>query len=248
MEMVKLAEFRQNTRFKKIMNRGKQNYDALFDIARPIMADVKENGDEAVRKYAKKYDQVDAANFKVGQEEIKNAYTKVSKEFLVALEQSIRNITLVHQDQIAKDAEKIIEPVAGIRVWKKWKPIEKVGLYVPGGRASYPSSVLMGAIPAKIAGCKQIVVATPPRKDGTVAPELLVAADKLGIREIYKIGGMQAIAALTYGTQTVPKVYKIAGPGNAYVIAAKLAGFMSGEISIDSPAGPSEVFIIADET
>jgi len=248
MKIVKLAEFKQDIKFKQVMNRSKQNYDALFVVVQKIMADVKENGDKAVREYTKKFDQVDVVNTEVSSEEIKDAYKKVSRKFLAAVEQSIYNITLVHQDQIAMNAEKVVEPAVGIRVWKKWRPIEKVGLYVPGGRALYPSSVLMNAIPAKVAGCQRIVITTPPRKDGSVAPELLVAADKLGITEIYKIGGVQAIAALAYGTQTVPKVYKIVGPGNAYVTTAKLAGFMSGEISIDSPAGPSEVFIIADET
>ena len=248
MEIVKLAEFKQDIKFKQVMNRSKQNYDALFVAVQKIIADVRKNGDDAIRKYTKRFDRVNVLNTKVSSKEIKNAYAKVSKEFLTAVEQSIRNITLVHEGQIAINANKVIQPDAGIRVWKKWQPIEKVGLYVPGGRALYPSSILMNAIPAKVAGCQRIIVATPPQKNGSIASELLVAADKLGITEIYKIGGVQAIAALAYGTQTVPKVYKIVGPGNAYVTTAKLASFMSGEVSIDSPAGPSEVFIIADET
>ncbi|MBT4120540.1 MAG: histidinol dehydrogenase [Candidatus Magasanikbacteria bacterium] len=247
MQIVNLKQFKKTDRYKKIMNRGKENYEDIFGLVQDIMKDVRKNGDKAVKKYTERFDKLNIQDTKVKKEEIQKAYTKVSKEFLRALEQTIKNITKVHQNQIPINAQNIIKPEPGIRVWKKWQPIEKVGLYVPGGRALYPSSVLMNAIPAIVAGCKQIIITTPPQKNGLIAPELLVAANKLGITEIYKIGGIQAIAALTYGTEIVPKVYKVVGPGNAYVTAAKLAGLMSGEIAIDSPAGPSEVFVIADE-
>ncbi|OGH94574.1 MAG: histidinol dehydrogenase [Candidatus Magasanikbacteria bacterium RIFOXYD2_FULL_41_14] len=248
MKIVKLSELKKNPNFKQIMKRSQQNYAPVSFVVKKIMAEVKLNGDEAVRKYTKKFDRVDIVNTKVSRQEIKEAYTKVSKEFLKALAQAIRNISLVQKNQMQSRALKIVRPVIGVRVWNKWQAIEKVGLYVPGGRAQYPSSVLMNGIPAKLAGCKNIAIATPPRSDGLVAPELLVAADKIGIVDIYKIGGAQAIAAFTYGTSSVTKVSKIVGPGNSYVAAAKLTGFVAGEISIDLPAGPSEVFIIADET
>ncbi|MBU2542336.1 histidinol dehydrogenase [Patescibacteria group bacterium] len=248
MKIVNLKQFKKTNRYKKIINRGKENYGDMFKLVQNIMEDVKKNGDQAIKKYTQQFDKVNIQNIKVTEEEIEKAYTKVSKKFLQALEQATKNISLVHQNQIPLNIQKIVEPETGICVWKKWQPIEKVGLYVPGGRALYPSSVLMNAIPAIVAGCKQIIITTPPQKNGLIASELLVTANELGITEIYKIGGIQAIAALTYGTETVPKVYKVVGPGNAYVTAAKLAGLMSGEIAIDSPAGPSEVFVIADET
>lgn len=248
MQIVKLSQFKKSKRYQIIMVRSRQNYDVLFPVVKKIMEDVQINGDRAVNKYTKKFDRVSTNNLKISANEISNAYKKVNKKYLLALNQAIKNITVVHKNQLPRMAEKNIEPTKGIAVWKKWQPIEKVGLYVPGGKALYPSSVLMNGLPAKIAGCKNIIITTPPQTDGTIAPELLVAADKIGIKNIFKVGGIQAIAGLIYGTKTIPKVYKIVGPGNAYVTAAKLFGLMNGRIAIDSPAGPSENLIIADNT
>lgn len=248
MQIVKLSQFKKTKRYQIIMARSRQNYNVLSPIVKKIMEDVQKNGDKAINKYTKKFDGVNSNNIKVSRNEIEIAYKQVSKKYLLALNQAIKNITTVHKKQLPRTAEKNIEPVKGITVWKKWQPIERVGLYVPGGKALYPSSVLMNGIPAKIAGCKNIIITTPPQANGTIAPELLVAADKIGVKEIYKVGGIQAIAGLIYGTETISQVYKIVGPGNTYVTAAKLFGLMNGRIAIDSPAGPSENLIIADNT
>ena len=248
MKIVSLKKFKNSKRYKQVMNRGRQNYAAIFPIVKKIMAEVKKDGDVAIKKYTLKFDGVKIKDIRVNRQEIRQAYKDVSQKFIRSMEQACKNITRVSGDQIPQTNKRTVEPATGINVWTEWRPIEKVGLYVPGGKAFYPSSVLMNAIPAKIAGCKQIIITTPPQINGKISPELLVTADKLGIKEIYKVGGVQAIAALTYGTKTIPKVYKIVGPGNAYVAAAKLTALMSGEVAIDSPAGPSEVFIIADET
>ena len=248
MKIVELSKFRLSKRYKTVMKRCSNNYDSLFPVVGKIMKEIELYGDLAIKKYTNKFDGVNISDTKVGLNEIRDAYKKVDKKYITALKQAIKNITAVHNNQIPPSAEKIIQTTPGVRVWKKWQPIERVGLYVPGGRALYPSSVLMNGIPAKIAGCKQITITTPPRKDGTIAPEILVTADMIGIKDIYKIGGIQGIGALTYGTRTIPKVDKIVGPGNSYVTVAKMIGLMSGKIAIDSPAGPSEVFTIADET
>lgn len=248
MKIIKLKNFKKNKCFSRIMGRSQSNYTGIMPVVNEIMEKVKENGDQAVFEYTAKFDKVKLKNLKVSTEEINLAYKQVSKKFLVALNLAIKNITIVHKKQLEKLDGQNTESVSGVKVWKNWRPIEKVGLYVPGGKTIYPSSVLMNAIPAKIAGCKQIILCSPPQSDGNISPYVLVAADKLGIKNIFKIGGAQAVAAMAYGTETVPKVYKVTGPGNAYVTSAKLAGFVSGDIAIDSPAGPSEVFIIADET
>ncbi|MFZ2189411.1 MAG: histidinol dehydrogenase [Candidatus Magasanikiibacteriota bacterium] len=248
MQIVKLDQFKTTKRYQIIMKRSCQNYDILFPMVKKIMLDIETNGDTAIKKYTKKFDGVVIDKPKVSPNEIKTAYKKISKKYLTALTQAVNNITAVHKNQLPLSGEKKIKPSKGIGVWKKWQPIERVGLYVPGGKALYPSSVLMNGIPAKIAGCKNIFITTPPRKDGTIAPEILVAADMIGIKNIYKIGGTQAIGALTYGTKSISKVDKIVGPGNAYVTVAKMIGLMSGKIAIDSPAGPSENLIIADDT
>jgi len=248
MRIVNLSQFKKTKRYQTIMQRSQQNYAALFPIVKNIMKDVEKKGDKVIKKYTKKFDGVNVKNLKVTRREIKTAYKKVDKKFLIALNQAIQHITMVHKNQLPKTAETKIAPTKGIAVWKKWQPIESVGLYVPGGKALYPSSVLMNGIPAKIAGCKQIVITTPPQPDGSITPELLVAADKIGIKDIYKIGGVQAMAGLTSCTKTIPKVYKIVGPGNGYVTAAKLYALMSGDVAIDSPAGPSENLIITDKT
>jgi len=248
MQITKLSQFKKSKKYQIIMKRSRQDYELFLPVVKKIMAEVKNQGDLALKKYTQKFDGADLIDLTVSPKEIKEAYNLVDKNFLSALKQTIKKITTVHQQQLPATAEKTIKPSPGIKVWKKWQPIDKVGLYVPGGRALYPSSVLMNGLPAKIAGCPEIVIATPPQANGKIAPEILVTANEIGIKKIFKVGGIQAIAALTYGTKTVPKVYKIVGPGNSYVTTAKLYGLITGEVAIDSPAGPSENLIIADNT
>ena len=174
------------------------------------------------------------------------AFFHVYKKTATALKQMIKNITFVQKAQLTKKIDTVVESEKGIKVWREWRPIEKVGLYIPGGKAIYPSSVLMTAIPAQIAGCQEIIMCSPPHEDGQIPPATLVAANIIGIKKIFKIGGAEAIAAMTYGTETIPNVYKVFGAGNSYVTVAKMIA--REIISIDMPAGPSEVFIIADET
>jgi len=248
MKVEKLSQFEKTERYNQVMKRSKASYEELLPKVSKIIKDVKQNGDKAVLKYTKQFDKVDLEDCRVSNQEIKQAYDQIDNDFLPALQQAINNITAVHKKQLPTSVEEVVEPVEGVEVWKRWRPIEKVGLYVPGGKAVYPASLLMSVIPAQIAGCKEIVIVTPPQSDGNASPYVLVAADKLGIRNIFKVGGIQAVAALAYGTESIPKVYKIFGPGNSYVTAAKLAVYMDGEVAIDSPAGPSEVFVIADQT
>ena len=248
MQVVKLKQFKNSSRFQSVMARGGKNDNSVLKVAEDIVVDVKNMGDVAVKKYMKSLNGVCLRNLRVSKEEINKAQSVVSDDFVIALKQAVNNIRLVHNKQISLEAQSVVSPLRGIKVWKKWQPIEIVGVYVPGGLASYPSSVLMSVIPAQIAGCKKIIITTPPRPDGLVAPEVLVAANYLGVKDIFKISGAQAIAALAYGTETIPKVYKIVGPGNAYVATAKMIVSRQGEVAIDSPAGPSEVLIIADKT
>ncbi len=207
-----------------------------------IIRNVRERGDAALREYSERFDGVAIDDFLVSDEEMDEALGEVSDGFKAVLEKAAANIRRFHSCQIREGYR--IENPDGTVLGVKITPIEKVGLYVPGGTAPYPSTVLMDAIPAKIAGCAEIVMVTPPRKDGKVDPAILSAAHTAGVDRIYKVGGAQAIAALAYGTESIPKVYKIVGPGNAYVAAAKKQVY--GEVSIDAEAGPSEVLIVSD--
>ena len=209
-----------------------------------IIAEVIKNGDAALKAYAEKFDKVSLNELEVGQAEIDKAYAAADKEFVSVLERAAENIRKFHSKQVREGFSLAEEN--GVVVGQKITPIEKVGLYVPGGTAAYPSTVLMDAIPAKIAGCKEIVMVTPPAKDGNVNPDILTAAKVAGVTRIFKVGGAQAIAALAYGTESVPKVDKIVGPGNAYVAEAKKQVF--GKVSIDMIAGPSEILVVADAT
>ena len=209
------------------------------------MSRIQTNGDaEIIKKYTARY--AKNIGIRVTLEEIQAAKGRVSRSALLALKQMKKNIELVHKAQIKQKIESPITPEIGIHVWREWRAIEKVGIYVPGGKAVYPSSVLMSTIPAQIAGCKQISICTPPQDDGLVPDMTLVAADMLGIQDIFKVGGVEAIAAMAYGTQTIPRSYKLFGAGNSFVTAAKMLAL--DVVSIDMPAGPSEVLIIADET
>ena len=218
---------------------------AVETIVADIIADVRKNGDEALRRYCEKFDKVTLTCFRVTQQEIDDALTQVEPAFLAVLRNAADNIRAYHQQQIRPKGF-VMSEQDGIVMGQKVIPIEKVGLYVPGGTAAYPSTVLMDSIPAKIAGCSEIVMVTPPGKDGRVNPAILAAAHVAGVTSIYKIGGAQAVAALAYGTESVPKVDKIVGPGNAFVAEAKKQVF--GTVCIDMIAGPSEILIVADRT
>ena len=211
-------------------------------IVADIIADVKENGDTAVKAYCAKFDKAELISLEVTPEEIQAAISQVEPEFLDILREAAENIRSFHSRQIRNSF--VIADKPGIVLGQKITPIEKVGVYVPGGTAAYPSTVLMDTIPAKIAGCPQLVMVTPPGRDGKVNPAILAAASIAGVNRIFKVGGAQAIAALAYGTESIPRVDKIVGPGNAFVAEAKKQVF--GRVSIDMIAGPSEILVIAD--
>ena len=214
----------------------------MADIVADILADVKENGDTAVKAYCAKFDKAELTSLEVTPEEIQEAISQVEPEFLDILREAAENIRSFHSRQVRNSF--VIADKPGIVLGQKITPIEKVGVYVPGGTAAYPSTVLMDTIPAKIAGCPQLVMVTPPGRDGKVNPAILAAASIAGVNRIFKVGGAQAIAALAYGTESIPKVDKIVGPGNAFVAEAKKQVF--GRVSIDMIAGPSEILVIAD--
>ena len=211
-------------------------------IVTDIITNVRANGDQAVLEYNKKFDGAELDTLLVSQQEIDEAFGAVEPKFLSILEQAAENIRAFHSKQVRNSF--VIADRPGIVLGQKVTPIEKVGVYVPGGTAAYPSTVLMDTIPAKIAGCAQIVMVTPPGKDGKINPVILAAAKIVGVDKIFKVGGAQAIASLAYGTGSIPKVDKIVGPGNAFVAEAKKQVF--GMVSIDMIAGPSEILVIAD--
>lgn len=224
----------------EVIKRSENDVNSVVPIVSDIIADVAKNGDKAIKKYTKKFDNIDINKLKVTDEEIKNAYKNINSELLNALKSSAENIRKFHSKQMPEEWE--IEINSGIKAGQIIRPINSVGCYIPGGKAIYPSSILMTAIPAKIAGVEKIIACSPPEINNTI----LIAADLSGIDEIYKVGGAQAIAAMAYGTETIPKVEKIVGPGNIFVTAAKKLVY--GRTDIDFPAGPSEVLILADET
>lgn len=235
----------------KIMKYGEVSPEEIFargtaatdvsEIVRDIIDNVKENGDKALYQYCEKFDKAKLSYLEVSKEEIDEAFATVEPQFIEILKQAAENIRNFHKQQVRQS---FILNGDGYVTGQKITPIEKVGLYVPGGTAAYPSTVLMDSIPAKIAGCEEICITTPPSADGKVNPAILAAAKIAGVDRIFKIGGAQAVAALAYGTETVPKVDKIVGPGNAFVAEAKRQVF--GLVSIDMIAGPSEILVIAD--
>ena len=233
------------TDWREIIKRPRIPSDNLDNIVREVLNDVKNNGDQALRKYSKKFDSVDLENIQVPDDEIIQSEKNIDKKLKEAIDLAVSNITLFHESQ--KNDIKYIETMPGVICWQKSVAIEKVGLYIPGGTAPLFSTVLMLAVPAKIAGCGEIILCTPPAKNGSVNPAILYAAKVTGITKVFKVGGAQAIAAMAYGTETVPGVYKIFGPGNQYVTAAKQLVNREG-IAIDMPAGPSEVLVVADKT
>ena len=214
------------------------------DIVTDIIYNVRKNGDKALFEYAEKFDKGVLSSLEVTKEEIDKAFSEVDPEFIEIVKEAKENITAFHEKQLRKGFE--IREENGVVKGQKITPIDKVGLYVPGGTAAYPSTVLMDSIPAKIAGCEEIVMVTPPSKDGSVNPAILAAAKIAGVDRIFKVGGAQAVAALAYGTESIPAVDKIVGPGNAFVAEAKKQVF--GKVSIDMIAGPSEILVVADNT
>lgn len=221
--------------------------DIVADVAEPVRAivqDVAQNGDAALRAYEKKFDRADLANLEVSPEEWDAAMAAVQPEFLQILQEAAANIRRYHEKQVR--ASYVVNEQPGVLLGQRILPIEKVGVYVPGGTAAYPSTVLMDTIPAKLAGCGEIVMVTPPAPDGSIRPAILAAARIAGVDRVFRLGGAQAIAALAYGTESVPRVDKIVGPGNAYVAEAKKQVF--GRVAIDMVAGPSEILVVADGT
>ncbi len=242
MEIIKYPD---RTKWSELTRRGTMDVTALFDTVRNVLDDVRREGDAAIRKYEKLFDKVDLDAIRVSEEERNEARNLVSDDLKRAILNAKQNIETFHAAQ--RFEGKKIETAPGVVCWQKAVPIDKVGLYIPGGTAPLFSTVLMLAVPAHIAGCREIVLCTPPGKDGKIHPAILFAAEAAGVNCICKVGGSQAIAAMAYGTESVPKVYKIFGPGNQYVTAAKQWVSLK-EVAIDMPAGPSEVEVIADAT
>ncbi|MCM3743733.1 histidinol dehydrogenase [Sporosarcina luteola] len=229
----------------EIKKRNEQSMDLEFDQkVLSIINDIRMNGDAALHLYTERFDGVKLENFIVADDEFDEAYTLVSENFITSLRKAKRRITNFHEEQ--KERSWFIRQEKGVLLGQQVTPLERAGIYVPGGKAAYPSTVLMNAIPAKIAGVGYIAIATPPQPDGKVNPHVLVAAKETGVDIVYKVGGAQAIAAMAYGTETIRKVMKITGPGNAYVARAKKWVF--GDVGIDMIAGPSEICVLADET
>ena len=246
MKIIKLKDLSQKD-YQRIVKRSAGTNPEIMPKVRATIAAIRKYRDKVlIEDYKRRFGAENYKSLSVSKKEIEQAYKEVSKEFISGIKQMIKNITAVHQAQLPTKKDTVVKSEKGISVWREWRPIERVGLYIPGGKAIYPSSVLMSAIPAQIAGCKEIIMCSPARENGQIPAPTLVAADMISISKIYKVGGAEAIAAMTYGTETIPKVYKIFGAGNSYVTAAKMIALET--ISIDMPAGPSEVFVIADET
>ena len=245
MRILKLTKDSKQNILENLLKRSPNNYTEYESSVNEIINNVRENRDKAIFDYTKKFDKadIDASNIRVTKEEIQDAYDKVDEKLLAVIKKSLVNIKKYHEKQLQNSWFTSEE---GIILGQKVTALEKAGVYVPGGKAVYPSSVLMNVLPAKVAGVDKIVMCTPPGADGKVYPSTLVAANEAGVDEIYKVGGAQAIAAMAFGTESVPKVDKIVGPGNIFVALAKKAVF--GYVSIDSIAGPSEILVLADET
>ena len=246
MRIVKLTDETKNNILENLLKRSPNSYGKFEAAVGEILSNVRANKDAALFKYTKDFDKADinASNIVVTKEEIEEAYTKVDPKLVNVIRKALKNIKEYHEKQ--KQYSWFDSKPDGTILGQKVTALSRVGVYVPGGKAAYPSSVLMNVIPAKVAGVEQIIMCTPPDHEGKVYPTTLVAANEAGVDVIYKAGGAQAIAAMAYGTESVPKVDKICGPGNIYVALAKKAVF--GYVSIDSVAGPSEILVIADET
>lgn len=242
---MKRIEYPAKSDWANLLQRPVLDMEQLFDTVRNVIKDIRTDGDKAVIAMEEKFDKVRLSSLAVTDDEIAEAESLVSDELKNAIALAKHNIEVFHQSQVSTINR--VETMPGVYCWRKSVAIQKVGLYIPGGMAPLFSTVLMLAVPAKIAGCKEIVLCTPPSKNGKVNPAILYAAKVAGVNRIFKAGGIQAIAAMAYGTESIPKVFKIFGPGNQYVMAAKqLVGMR--DVAIDMPAGPSEVEVIADDT
>ena len=242
--MMKVIRYPERAEWTSLLERPHIDMTALYATVNTVLTDVQTRGDRAVLDYEEKFDRVSLSSLQVTEAEMEAAEQLVPEELKDALRQAERNIATFHEAQ--RFQGKKIETAPGVVCWQKAVPIEKVGLYIPGGTAPLFSTVLMLAVPARLAGCREIVLCTPPDREGRVNPAILYAARLAGVHRIFKAGGVQAIGAMAYGTETVPKVYKIFGPGNQYVMAAKQQVSLH-EVAIDMPAGPSEVLVVADE-
>jgi histidinol dehydrogenase len=241
---MKVFRYPSNECLTEILKRPQFDLSNLTATVSAVIADVNKKGDDAIRRYTKNFDGCEIKSIVVSEEEIAGASDRVSSELKAAIDIAADNILGFHASQ--RDSSEVIETTNGVFCWRKSVPIEKVGLYIPGGTAPLFSTVLMLAIPAKLAGCREIALCSPPDRNGKISDMILYAASKCGATKIFKIGGAQAIAAMAYGTETIPRVDKIFGPGNRYVTCAKQ--ILSTEVAIDMPAGPSEVAILADES
>lgn len=242
---MKIIKYPSKSQWPDIVKRPHLDLSQLNATVKNVLDDVKAHGDEAVRHYEQQFDHVSLDSLAVSEEEIEEAFQTISTELKASLELAHHNIAAFHEAQ--RFEGKKIETAPGVDCWQKSVPIEKVGLYIPGGTAPLFSTVLMLATPAKIAGCKEIVLCTPPNREGKINPAILAAARIAGVEHIYKAGGVQAIGAMAYGTESIPKVYKIFGPGNQFVMTAKQQVSLH-DVAIDMPAGPSEVCVIADDS
>lgn len=240
-----MKTFNYPSNWKALTQRPSIQTENLEAVVNKVLLAVKEEGDQAVKKYTAQFDQVNLEDFKVSEVEIEAAIALVPNNLKEAIQQAKKNIEVFHSSQ--RERVQVVETMEGISCWRKSVAIDKVGLYIPAGTAPLFSTVLMLGIPAKLAGCQEIVLCSPPTKEGTINPVILYAASLVGCTKIFKIGGVQAIGAMAYGTETVPKVYKIFGPGNQYVTCAKQIVSQQG-LAIDMPAGPSELLVWADET
>ncbi|MEO5905596.1 MAG: histidinol dehydrogenase, partial [Saprospiraceae bacterium] len=242
---MKTIKYPDKTEWPKLITRPEIHIEDLENTVNKIFTEIRENGDKAVKKYTSKFDNVELKTIQVTGNELSLAKKSISDELISAIELAIRNIGKFHIAQIEKT--KIIETTKGVLCWRESRPIEKIGFYIPGGTAPLFSTVLMLGIPAKLAGCKEIILCTPPDKKGNINPVILWTAMIVGVTSIFKVGGIQAIGAMTFGTQSIPKVDKIFGPGNQYVTAAKQIA-QKYQVATDMPAGPSEVLVIADSS
>jgi histidinol dehydrogenase len=246
MQVQRLADL-DAAEYTRLMQRAGADVQRVLPQVQAIMQAVRERGDEAIREFAARFDGVQLQELRVSPEEIAAARQQAGPTLLESLQRARDNLERFHREQLPQESMHELQP--GVRTGRVWRPIEKVGLYAPGGKAPYPSTVLMLGVPALVAGCPQRILCIPPSPDGTLPPAMLAAADLVGIRDIFKIGGAQAIAAMAFGTETVPRVYKLFGPGSIYVVAAKIWAASAGlPLAIDCPPGPSEVLVIADET
>ena len=242
---MKIIKNPNKSDWSELLKRPTQTVDDIEGVVNEVFIDVSRNGDNAIKTYTKKFDGITLESNTVTSEDIEVAITKVPEKLQKAIIQAKENIEAFHEAQKTSKVE--VETSKGVKCWQEKRPIQKVGLYIPGGTAPLFSTVLMLAVPAQIAGCKDIILCSPPNKQGNLAPEILFAAQLCGVTKIVKVGGIQAIAGLTFGTESIPKVYKIFGPGNQFVTVAKQLATKYG-VAIDMPAGPSELLVVADAT